>query len=92
MTNYRKILRLSSLGFNKTQIAQGVGCSRTTVIQVLNVADEKGVSYPLPEDSSPNWPRATTSRNDTMCFCSVRRIAEKRMSPVRWGWLRQENF
>ena len=52
MTNYREILRLSSLGFNKTQIAQSVGCSRTTVIQVLNVAEERGVSYPLPEDLS----------------------------------------
>ena len=52
MTNYREILRLSSLGFNKTQIAQSVGCSRTTVIQVLNVAEEKGVSYPLPEELS----------------------------------------
>ena len=52
MTNYREILRLSSLGFNKTQIAQSVGCSRTTVIQVLNVAEEKGVSYPLLENLS----------------------------------------
>ena len=45
MTNYREILRLSSLGLNKTQIAQSVGCSRTTV-------DEKGISYPLPNDLS----------------------------------------
>lgn len=52
MTNYREILRLSSLGFNKTQIAQSVGCSRTTVIQVLNVAEEKGVSYPFAENLS----------------------------------------
>ena len=52
MTNYREILRLSSLGLNKTQIAQSVGCSRTTVIQVLNIADEKGISYPLPDDLS----------------------------------------
>lgn len=52
MTNYREILRLSSLGFNKTKIAQSVGCSRTTVIQVLNIAEEKGISYPLPEDLS----------------------------------------
>ena len=41
MTNYREILRLSSLGFNKTQIAQSAACSRTTVIQVLNIAEEK---------------------------------------------------
>ena len=52
MTNYREILRLSSLGLNKTQIAQSIGCSRTTVIQVLNIADEKGISYPLPDDLS----------------------------------------
>ena len=41
MTNYREILRLRSLGFNKTQIAQSAGCSRTTVIQVLNIAEER---------------------------------------------------
>lgn len=52
MTNYREILRLQSLGLNKSQIAQSVCCSRTTVIQVLNVAEEKGISYPLPEDLS----------------------------------------
>ena len=48
MTNYREILRLYSLGLNKSQIAQSLGCSRTTVIQVLNVTEEKGIRYPLP--------------------------------------------
>lgn len=52
MTNYREILRLSNLGLNKTQIAQSVGCSRTTVIQVLGIDEEKGICYPLPEDLS----------------------------------------
>ena len=52
MTNYREILRLHSLGLNKSQIAQSLSCSRTTVIQVLNVAEEKGINYPLPEDLS----------------------------------------
>lgn len=52
MTNYREILRLKKLGLNNSQIAQSLGCSRTTVIQVLSVADEKGISYPLPEDLS----------------------------------------
>ena len=52
MTNYREILRLSSLGLNKTQIAQSVGCSRTTVIQVLNLAAEKKITYPLEQDMS----------------------------------------
>ena len=52
MTNYREILRLKKLGLNNSQIAQSLGCSRTTVIQVLSVAEEKGISYPLPEDLS----------------------------------------
>ena len=52
MTNYREILRLKKLGLNNSRIAQSLGCSRTTVIQALNVAEEKGISYPLPEDLS----------------------------------------
>lgn len=52
MTNYREILRLSSLGLNKVQIADACGCSRTTVIKVLSIATERGLSYPLPEGMS----------------------------------------
>ena len=52
MTNYREILRLSSLGLNNTQIAQSCACSRTTVIQTLRLAGEKGLSHPLPEGMS----------------------------------------
>ena len=52
MTNYREILRLSSLGLNNTQIAQSCACSRTTVIQTLRLAREKGLSHPLPEEMS----------------------------------------
>lgn len=47
MTNYREILRLKKLGLNNSEIAQSLGCSRTTVIQVLSVAEEKGISYGL---------------------------------------------
>lgn len=52
MTNYREILRLSSLGLNNTQIAQSCACSRTTVIQTLRLARDKGLSHPLPEEMS----------------------------------------
>ena len=52
MTNYREILRLSSLGLNNTQIAQSCACSRTTVIQTLRLAREKGLSCPLSEEMS----------------------------------------
>ncbi|MBQ3841212.1 MAG: IS21 family transposase [Ruminiclostridium sp.] len=49
MTNYREILRLHSLGLNKSQIAAACGCSRTTVIKVLDLAAANGISYPLPD-------------------------------------------
>ena len=52
MTNYREILRLHSLGHNKTQIAETCQCTRITVIQVLRQADASGVEYPLPERMS----------------------------------------
>lgn len=52
MTNYREILRLDSLGLNKTQIAEACGCSRTTVIQTLRLAGEKQLQYPLPDNLS----------------------------------------
>ena len=52
MANYREILRLSSLGFNHTQIAKSADCSRTTVINVLQLAKEKELKYPLPKDMS----------------------------------------
>ena len=49
MTNYREILRLKDLGLNNTQIAESAECSRTTVINVLELAKEKGLKYPLPK-------------------------------------------
>ena len=35
MTNYREILRLHSLGFNKTEIATSSQCARNTVASTL---------------------------------------------------------
>lgn len=52
MTNYREILRLDSLGLNKTQIAEAYGCSRTTAIQTLLLAKENRLQYPLPDSMS----------------------------------------
>ena len=37
---------------NKAQIAGACGCSRTTVIKVLNIAAAQGLSYPLPDGMS----------------------------------------
>ncbi len=52
MTNYREILRLKSLGLNNSQIADTGICSRPTVIQVLQLAKQNGIQYPLPKDMS----------------------------------------
>jgi len=46
MTNYKEILRLQSLGINNSQIAAGLGCSRTTIITVQRRAGEAGLTYP----------------------------------------------
>ena len=45
MTNYREILRLAALGLNKTEIAQSLQCSRTTVRNVLRLAAEQRLDY-----------------------------------------------
>jgi len=45
MTNYKEILRLDSLGINKTKIAASCSCSRTTAISVLQKAKERGLKW-----------------------------------------------
>jgi len=45
MTNYKEILRLSSLGINNSQIAAALGCSRTTVITVQKRAAEAEMTH-----------------------------------------------
>ena len=52
MTNYREILRLDSIGLNRTEIASTCGCSRNTVAGTLKRAAECGLSWPLPADMS----------------------------------------
>ena len=36
MTNYREILRLSSLGINNKHIAEGMGIARQTVVCLIS--------------------------------------------------------
>ena len=52
MTNYREVLRLNSLGLNKTEIAQSCGCSRNTVAAILQRAESSGLKWPLPDSFS----------------------------------------
>ena len=48
-TNYREILRLKSLGLNKTDIASAAQCARNTVSATLERAKACGLEWPLPE-------------------------------------------
>jgi transposase len=50
MTKYREIIRLSSMGLSQRSIASSLQCSRNAVSEVLQRANEKEVSWPLPED------------------------------------------
>jgi transposase len=45
MTNYREMLRLRHLGLNNSQIADGMGASRTTVRRILAQAEMLELSY-----------------------------------------------
>lgn len=45
MTDYKEIIRLHSLGLNKTRIAESCGCARSTVITALHKAEENGLSW-----------------------------------------------
>ena len=52
MTNYREILRLHSLGLNKTEIASSCRCARNTVAATLQRAANCSLQWPLPEEMS----------------------------------------
>lgn len=52
MVDYRNILRLKSLDCSNVEIAAGVHCSRTTVIEVLKLAEALHISWPLGNDVS----------------------------------------
>ena len=52
MTDYREILRLRNLGLNRSQIADSLGASRTTVIHTLQRAAAQGVGWQTAESMS----------------------------------------
>lgn len=47
MTNYREILRLKSQGYSERNIALAASCSRNTVSEVLQRAEDHGLTWPL---------------------------------------------
>ena len=47
VTNYREILRLKSQGYSERNIALGASCSRNTVSEVLQRAEDHDLTWPL---------------------------------------------
>ena len=58
MVNYREILRLHSLNYTQRQIAASVHSSRNTISEVLHLAHENGLSWPLDDSVSNETVRA----------------------------------
>ena len=58
MVNYREILRLHSLNYTQRQIAASVHSSRNTISEVLHLAHENGLSWPLDDSVSNETIRA----------------------------------
>jgi len=52
MVNYREILRLRSQDYSQRQVAASVHSSRSTISEIIKLADEKGLIWPLPPDMS----------------------------------------
>ena len=50
MVDYRKILRLKSLGYTMKDIASSVHSSRNTVSEVLTLAGNLHICWPLDDD------------------------------------------
>lgn len=50
MVDYREILRLHHLGNSNRQIAEATRSSHHTITDVINAAEEKGISWPLDEN------------------------------------------
>ena len=49
MVDYREILRLNSLEYTQTQIAEALHSSRNTIREVIKLARDKNVCWPLDE-------------------------------------------
>ena len=60
MTNYKEIIRLHSLGLNKTRIAESCGCARSPVITALHKAEENGLSWNAVKNLIADWTLPTT--------------------------------
>ena len=49
MVDYREIIRLHSLEFSNSVIANSVGCSRNTASEVIKLSEKHNIGWPIPD-------------------------------------------
>ena len=54
MVNYREIIRLKSLDYSNASVASSSGSSRNTVTEVWQLAQDKNLSWPIPDALTNN--------------------------------------
>ena len=50
MVNYREIIRLKSQDYSTTSVATSTGSSRNTVTEVWQLAQDKDIKWPIPDE------------------------------------------
>lgn len=73
MVNYREIIRLNSLGHSNKMVAASCGSSRNTVAEVLRLAGEKDLGWPIPDE--------LTNRDIEQILYPCRRSGTERKMP-----------
>ncbi|UUM12861.1 hypothetical protein NQU17_04690 [Clostridiaceae bacterium HFYG-1003] len=73
MVNYREIIRLKCLEYSNMSVASSCGSSRNTVAEVWMLAQEKDLSWPIPD--------ALTNKDLQQILYPDRRAIESRRLP-----------
>lgn len=82
MVDYRKILRLKSLRYSQRQIAASVHSSRNTISEVIKLADENNLSWPLDD-------QLTNEKLYSLLYPDRNRSSQSRKEPD-YGYIHKE--
>lgn len=91
MTPYNEILKLHMEGCNNSKIAEITGCSRKTVITVMQLVDQYGMKYPFPAPLSDLeihrflHPKKTRNKPDMGCILYELQVSGHSINQI---WMR----
>ena len=83
MTDYLEVLRLSHLGYSQRTIESVAHCSRHTVRQILQEAENRGIHWPLDEDVTNADLECINRREFAICTDFFRHFAGDFLPPCR---------